>query len=134
MENTTTAANSNQENNFAGKKILLAEDDDSMRRLLEIILQKAGFQTLTAEDGLIAMQIALENEIDAVVADAIMPNLTGYDLCRILRDKKNVPFVILSGFEQKDSPEAENCVADVFLTKNAGIKEELISALENLLR
>ena len=75
MENTTSAADSNQENNFAGKKILLAEDDDSMRRLLEVILQKAGYQTLTAEDGLAAMQIAMENEIDAVVADAIMPNL-----------------------------------------------------------
>jgi DNA-binding response OmpR family regulator len=134
MENTTSTTNSNQENKFAGRKILLAEDDDSMRRLLEIILQKAGFQTFTAEDGLAAMQIALENEIDAVVADAIMPNLTGYDLCRILRDKKNIPIVILSGFEQKDSPEAESCLADVFLTKSAKIKEDLLSALENLLR
>lgn len=132
MENTT-ADDLNQKNKFTGKKILLAEDDDSMRRLLEVILQKAGFQTLTAEDGLAAMQIAMENEIDAVVADAIMPNLTGYDLCRILRDKKNVPFVILSGLEQKDSPEAENCLADAFLTKNPQIKEELVSTLKRLI-
>ena len=116
------------------KKILLADDDASMRRLLEVILKKADFDVVSAEDGLQAMKIALENEIDVIVADAVMPNLTGYDLCRIMRVKKNVPIVILSGLEQKDSDEAKNCLADVFLTKSARIKEDLLSALEDLLR
>jgi len=73
------------------KKILLAEDDDSMRRFLEVILRKANYDVVSAEDGLVAMKAALENEFDAVAADAVMPNMTGYDLCRMLRqnaDKK----------------------------------------------
>lgn len=116
------------------KKILLAEDDASMRRFIEVILEKAGFDVMTAEDGLAAMQIAFENDFDAVVADAIMPNMTGYDLCRMLRaspDKKNIPLVILSGLEQ-NNPENE-CLADAYLLKGANLKEELTETLSKLI-
>lgn len=111
------------------KKVLLAEDDSSMRRYIEITLQKAGFEVLAAEDGLAAMQIALETGIDAIVADAMMPNMSGYDLCRLLRNRQ-VPCIILSGFSENDS---EADLADVFLTKDTNLKEELLSALEKLL-
>ena len=83
------------------KKVLLAEDDSSMRRFIEVTLQKAGFDVLTAEDGLTAMQLALKTEIDAIVADAIMPNMTGYDLCRMFRDRQ-IPCIILSGLAENN--------------------------------
>jgi DNA-binding response OmpR family regulator len=89
------------------KKILLAEDDSAMRRFVEIILQQAGYEVLTAEDGLKAMETALANEIDAVVADAVMPHLSGYDLCRMLRPRaKKLPLIILSGLEQNAADDA----------------------------
>ena len=116
------------------KKILLAEDDDSMRRLLEVILTKADFEVISAEDGLQAMKFALENEISAVVADAIMPGLTGYDLCRILKnkaDKKDIPVVILSGLDENNGESKVS--ADAFLSKSPKIKEELIETLKNLI-
>jgi DNA-binding response OmpR family regulator len=111
------------------KTVLLAEDDSSMRRFIEITLQKAGFEVLAAEDGLSAMQIALETEIDALVADAIMPNISGYDLCRLLRDRK-IPCIILSGLEENGS---NSELADAFLTKDTNLKEELLATLEKLL-
>ncbi len=111
------------------KKVLLAEDDSSMRRFIEITLQKAGFEVLAAEDGLTAMQMALETKIDALVADAIMPNMSGYDLCRLLRDQK-IPCIILSGLEENG---ANDGLADVFLTKDTNLKDELLAALEKLL-
>jgi len=111
------------------KKVLLAEDDSSMRRFIEITLQKAGFEVLTAEDGLAAMQIALESEIDAVVADAIMPNMSGYDLCRMLRGR-NIPCIILSGLSENNT---NGDLADAFLTKDTNLKEQLLSALQKLL-
>ncbi len=117
------------------KKILLAEDDDSMRRFVEIILRQAGYEVLLAEDGLQAMQIALENKINAVVADAIMPHLSGYDLCRMLRgnvENKDIPFTILSGLAQENIGESEY-LADAYLAKNANLKENLISTLEKLI-
>lgn len=116
------------------KKILLAEDDDSMRRLLEVILTKADFAVVSAEDGLQAMKFVFENEISAVVADAIMPNLTGYELCRIIKskaDKKDIPVIILSGLDT-NLAEAEKCVADAYLTKTPRLKDELLETLKNL--
>ncbi len=112
------------------KKVLLAEDDTSMRRFIEVILQKADYEVMTAEDGLAAMQIALETEIDAIVADAIMPNMSGYDLCRALRSRR-IPCIILSGLS--DNYSNGDDLADVFLTKDTNLKEELLAALEKLL-
>jgi len=117
------------------KKVLLAEDDASMRRFVEIILRQAGYEVLTAEDGLQAMQIALENKINAVVADAIMPHLSGYDLCRMLRgnaEKQDLPFVILSGLVQENTAESD-CLADAYLIKDSNLKENLISTLERII-
>jgi DNA-binding response OmpR family regulator len=117
------------------KKILLAEDDSSMRRFVEIILQQAGYEVLAAEDGLQAMQMALENNINAVVADAVMPHLSGYDLCRMLRgntEKQSVPLVILSGLVQENS-DVSDCLADAYLIKDTNLKENLISTLQKII-
>src|SRR5918912_4597011 len=65
--------------------ILLVEDDRSVRRYLEVILQRAGYTVVSAGDGLEAMKAALSNTLDAVVTDAIMPHLNGYELCRFVR-------------------------------------------------
>ena len=111
------------------KKVLLAEDDSSMRRFIEIILQKADYEVLTAEDGLTAMQIAMETEIDVIVADAIMPHMSGYDLCRMLRERR-IPCIILSGLAESNG---DDDLADMFLTKDTNLKEQLLSALEKLL-
>jgi len=113
-------------------KILLAEDDASMRRFLEIILQRADYEVVSAEDGLAAMKIALAEKFDAVVADAMMPNLTGHDLCRMLRqnfDYKNTPLIILSGLEQEVSASVEQNCADVYLVKGVNLKEDLTDHL-----
>ena len=111
------------------KTILLAEDDAAMRRFIEITLQKAGFEVRTADDGLAAMQIALETSIDAIVADAIMPNMSGYDLCRMLGEQK-VPCIILSGLAENNSGSE---LADIFLMKDTNLKEQLLTALQKLL-
>jgi DNA-binding response OmpR family regulator len=111
------------------KRVLLAEDDASMRRFIEVILQKADFEVLTAEDGLAAMQLVLENKIDAVVADAIMPNMSGYDLCRMVRTRQ-IPCIILSGLDETNS---DSELADLYLTKDTNLKEKLLEALQKLL-
>jgi DNA-binding response OmpR family regulator len=112
------------------KTVLLAEDDASMRRFLEIILKNAGFEVIAEEDGLAAMQTAFNTSIDAVIADAIMPNMTGYDLCRMLRnnpDKKDIPLVILSGLDSTN----EANLADAYLVKGENLKEDLLKTLSN---
>lgn len=114
------------------KKILLAEDDNSFRRFVEIILQQAKYEVLAAEDGLAAMKIAMETQVHAVIADAMMPNLSGYDLCRILRQNplyQKTPIIILSGFENETEPHQ----ADAYLMKENNLKKTLIQTLSDLL-
>ena len=118
-------------------KILLAEDDAAMRRFLQVSLQKSGYETALAEDGLAAMKIALAETFDAVVTDAVMPNLTGHDLCRILRqnpDFKQIPLIVLSGLEQEITADAEHDCADAYLVKSANLKEELATTLNRLIK
>jgi len=118
------------------KKILLAEDDDSMRRFLEITLERADYEVTSAEDGLAAMQIALENEFDAVVADDVMPNMTGHDLCRVLRQnpqKKQIPFIILSGFGKDGAETSEEGMPDAHLLKGGNLKNDLTDTLGKIL-
>lgn len=119
-----------------GKKILLVEDDDAMRRFLEVVLQRASYDVTLAEDGLAAMEIAFDGGFDAIVSDAVMPHLTGHDLCRILRqdeETKDVPLIILSGLEQESSSNSPDCRADAYLLKSNNISEELIEKLSELL-
>lgn len=118
----------------AKKKILLAEDDAAMRRFVEVVLRQAGYDVASAEDGLAAMQLALENDFDAVVADAIMPNMSGYDLCRTIRahaGERRVPCIILSGLAENNN--TESGIAEAFLTKDTNLKEQLLAELQKLL-
>lgn len=113
-------------------KILLAEDDAAMRRFLEVTLRRADYEVASAADGLAAMKIALSEKFDAVVADALMPNLTGHDLCRILRQNpnfKDVPLIILSGLEQEITANIEHDCANAYLVKGAKLKDELVEKL-----
>ena len=121
----------------AKKRILLAEDDDSMRRFIGVILKQAGYEIVAADDGIEAMKIVFEMDIDAVIADALMPKLSGYELCRILRNdpaKSIIPLIIISGFERRKKERPETNIADLFLTKDAKLKENLLSGIASLLQ
>lgn len=115
--------------------ILLVEDDRSLRRYLEVILSRAGFKVITAADGLEGMKAALASSVDAVVTDAVMPNLNGYELCRFLRRHpklSSLPVVLLSGLEREDSVPDSESQADVYLAKPVR-PDELTSSLLRLL-
>jgi twitching motility two-component system response regulator PilH len=114
--------------------VLLAEDDRALRRFLEVVLERAGYRVIPASDGLEAMKLVLSAPIDVVVTDAIMPNLSGHELCRFLRNSpalSHLPIILLSALERKDrNPGAEQ--ADAFLTKPVS-GEKLIEVIEKLL-
>jgi twitching motility two-component system response regulator PilH len=115
--------------------ILIVEDDRSIRRYLEVILQRAGYCVVVAADGLEAMKAALTAAIDAVVTDAIMPHLNGYELCRFLRHHpklSDLPVVLLSGFERADAAQDVTDRPDVYLAKPVR-PEELTGCLARLL-
>lgn len=119
------------------KKILLAEDDAPMRNFLTLTLKRVGYEVSPVEDGLAAFEAALADNFDAVVADDVMPNLTGHDLCRMLRGNEKtakIPFIILSGREFAIEECGEGKMASAHLLKTVNLKDELVSILSELLQ
>jgi CheY-like chemotaxis protein len=117
----------------ARPKVLLAEDDRALRRYLEVVLRRAGYEVLAAADGLEAMKALLSNTVDAVVTDALMPHLSGHELCRFLREHpklKDLPVVLLSG--EDAALRSEEAGADLYLSKPVAA-EELAASLARLL-
>ena len=115
-------------------RVLLVEDDRSLRRYLEVVLRREGYDVIVATDGLEAMRAALTLPLDIVVTDAIMPNLNGYELVRFLRNTpqlSHLPIVLLSALEIKES-ESEDQKADVYLSKPVS-PETLIDCIEKLM-
>lgn len=113
--------------------VLLAEDDPALRRYLEVVLQRAGYRVLSAGDGLEAMKLLLESNIEAVVTDAMMPNLNGHELCRFVRTTKHLahlPIVLLSALDPKNAT-AEAEQANAFLCKPVS-PESLLECLGEL--
>jgi len=114
--------------------ILLAEDDRALRRFLEVVLERAGYEVIPASDGLEAMKAVLSTSIDVVVTDAMMPNLSGHEFCRFLRNSpalSHLPVIMLSALERKD-PNCKAEQADAFLAKPVS-GERLIECIEDLL-
>ncbi|MFN2497978.1 MAG: response regulator [Pyrinomonadaceae bacterium] len=117
----------------SGARVLLAEDDRALRRFLQIILERAGYTVMPAADGLEAMKIALSSTVDVLVTDAMMPNLSGHELCRFIRNSQtlaHLPVILLSALEQKEPGEGEQ--VDAFLSKPVA-GEDLIECIEKLL-
>ena len=115
-------------------RVLLAEDDRALRRFLEVVLERAGYKVIPAGDGLEAMKLALSTQIDIVVTDATMPNLSGHEFVRFLRNSQtlsHLPVILLSAQERKDPNENPEQV-DAFLAKPVS-GERLIECIEQLL-
>ena len=115
--------------------VLLVEDDRSVRRYLEVTLERSGYKVITAQDGLEAMKQALSTDIDVVITDAIMPQLSGPELARFLRANSklsNVPIVLLTGQENRDPTTMAENLIDAFLYKPVKA-EELKNCLSGLL-
>ena len=114
--------------------VLLVEDDPALRRYLEVVLQRAGHTVASAGDGLDAMKVLLNERVDVIVTDALMPNLDGYELCRFVRnseDLSHLPIILLSALDPKNSTDESEQV-DAFLSKPVS-PEVLLNQIDEVL-
>ncbi len=82
------------------KKILVVDNNPILLKLLNVFLQKQGYEVVTAEDGLAVLQILRTFKPDVIFVDLVMPNIDGEKLCRIIRGMPHlcdVVLIILSG-------------------------------------
>lgn len=77
-------------------KILLVEDDETLRVTLRYNLEREGYETLTASDGAVALELARSARPDLILLDLMLPSLDGLSMCRILRRESNVPIIMLT--------------------------------------
>ena len=113
--------------------VLLVEDDPALRRYLEVVLERAGYQVVSAGDGLEAMKSLLTARVDVVVTDALMPNLDGYELCRFVRSSPHLaqlPIILLSALDPKNTTDEAEQV-NAFLAKPVS-PEELLACISKL--
>ena len=118
------------------KKILVVEDDPASSRLISYTLERAGYQVLTAPNGLEGLGKAQEEEPDLVILDVMLPGLDGFQVCRRLRAEsrtRHLPILMLSAKAQEiDKATGLKVGADDYLTKPAD-PSELVARVQNLL-
>ena len=88
--------------------ILVAEDERDIRELVAFTLQFAGHKVTQAQNGEIAVELAQQVLPDLILTDVRMPKMTGYEVCRALKEiesVKHIPVVILSAKGQDDEIE-----------------------------
>ncbi len=104
-----------------GLRILAVDDEPSSLKILERTLRKAGHEVITAVNGSEALRIALEVHPHAVIADWMMPEMDGIDLCKALRRSelgRSVFFLLLTGRGEEDRiVEAFDAGDDDYVTK-----------------
>ena len=119
------------------KKILLIDDSKTQLKTLKIMFNRAGFDVETACDGIEGYQKIFETAPDVIVSDIMMPNLNGYQFCRLIKDNpitKDIPIILLTVLEQKiDKFWSKKSGADVFLLKSAEI-ENIVATIEDLIK
>ena len=100
-------------------KIIVADDEQLIRRLVCDFLKKEGYETLEAEDGAQAFELYKANpDVALLILDIMMPELDGWELCRRIRQKSDVPGVLLSARSQEfDQLTGFEVGADDYVTK-----------------
>ena len=76
--------------------ILVADDDQEMLRMLNCILELEGYDVATAADGRQALALLEEYEPDLVLLDIIMPGLNGFQVLDLIRQRSNIPVIMLT--------------------------------------
>ncbi len=119
-----------------GKRILLVDDSKTQLVTLQMALKKMGFDVLTAADGIEGVSRAFLDQPDIIVSDIMMPELNGYQLCRLLKnDKKtsHIPIILLTSLDQpQDKFWGIRAGADRYIVKSRDISD-LKTAIEEIL-
>jgi two-component system, OmpR family, KDP operon response regulator KdpE len=116
-------------------RILVVDDETQISRVLKTTLNAQGYEVRTAADGESGFDAALDWKPDLIITDLSMPGLSGVELCRSVRERSQVPIIVLSvRGEEKNKVEALDAGADDYVTKPFSTNELLARVRANLRR
>lgn len=99
-------------------KILLADDEIKIRSTIKDYLSAKGFDVITAKDGADALEKFGEDDFDLIILDVMMPNFDGFDTCRAVRRRSNIPVLFLTAKgQERDFLQGFECGCDDYIVK-----------------
>ena len=122
----------------AGRSVLCIEDEPFISELYARALKKAGYKVTVISDGSEALKAAQDNTYDIILLDLMLPNLTGIEILRALKDPARVPpikskIIIITNLEQRDDVRADiESRADGYVTKADMTPRQLVDFLGNV--
>ncbi len=106
------------------KKILIIEDEVSIAELERDYLEMSGYAVDIANNGTIGLEWALEKEYDLLILDLMLPGIDGYEICRRIRSKKDIPILMVSAKKEDiDKVRGLGLGADDYITKPFSFSE-----------
>jgi signal transduction histidine kinase len=119
-----------QDGHVMKEQVLIVEDEHDTVELLRYNLQKESYQTVVARTGAEAISAVQSHMPDIVLLDIMLPELSGWDVCRMLRESatsKSVPIIMLTALSAEDARiKALTLGADDFLSKPFSLRELLL--------
>ncbi len=109
------------------KKILVVDDEPAQMRLVDQVLTSNGYEVIKAGSGQEAVRVIYERKPDLVLLDVMMPEIDGWQTCRLIREVSDIPVIMLTGKcnSEDDIVRGLECGADEYLTKPVGNRELL---------
>lgn len=116
------------------KNILVIEDDEEIRNIIKVFLSDFGYMVETADDGVKGIEKFNEFNPDLVLLDLMLPKVDGFAVCEILRQRSNVPIIMLTAKSDSDSQmKGFDVLADDYITKPFSLPI-LVRRIEAVLR
>lgn len=113
--------------------ILLVDDDLEIREIARVLLESEGFSVVEAADGEATLSM-FSSDIDLVILDVMMPGISGYQVCRHLREQSNIPILFLTAKNQDmDLTMGFSSGGDDYISKPFSYTE-LLARVKGLLR
>ena len=118
---------------MANDVVLVVDDEPFIREMLTDVLQNEGYTTLTASNGLEALEEFSKRHPNLVITDLVMAAMDGFELCRRIKEESDVPIIMITAFpEEMMKKRQQRITVDAFMAKPVGI-DELISKVDALM-
>jgi two-component system alkaline phosphatase synthesis response regulator PhoP len=115
-------------------KILVVDDEPSITKSIQYSLEKEGYQVIVAHTGPDGVELAKQHKPNLVILDVMLPDLDGYEVCRMIRAEMPVPIIMLTAKgEEIDKVVGLEIGADEYVTKPFSLRE-LQARVKALLR
>ncbi len=119
--------------NENAKTVLIVDDEKPIVDILEYNLKKEGYNTLIANDGVEAVNIALEKRPNIILLDIMLPKMDGLTVCKKVRTALNIPIIMLTAKEEEiDKILGLELGADDYVTKPFSVRELIARIKANL--